>query len=375
MTGIFTPRAFVDRKKIPWPLILSALLLSLIGVYFIRSAHSLGLAAKQGQFLLLAVFAMVFVSFLDLQWLASYSFYFYALGLLSLVMLPIFGVRINNAVRWYDLVKFRVQPSEFVKLALVLMLAEYFRFNKELHKPGQMMMPFAMTVAPMMFIVRQPDLGTSLLFLPVFFGMAFIAGARVKHLVLILTCLVLLAVSVWFIPGLLKPYQRQRVEAYLHPDRYVRSPAGYNSRQAVIAITTGGLRGRGWGQGVLNRLRRIPERHTDFIFPVIAEEWGFIRTVGLILLYGILLLSIYHVASSARDPYGRLVASGVMVLLATQGCLHMAISLRLAPITGLTLPLISYGGSSLLSTFLALGLVVNVAMNKPIIFASQELKE
>jgi rod shape determining protein RodA len=159
----------------------------------------------------------------------------------------------------------------------------------------------------------------------------------------------------------LRDYQRRRVLAFIDPSSDPDSVAAYNAEQAVMAIRSGGLHGQGWGRGVLNRLGRVPERYADFIFPVIAEEWGFWRTALVMAGYWIFTCLIAWVAWTARDPMGRLLASGVLTLFVVQSFLHMAISLRLAPITGLTLPLVSYGGSSLLSTYAGLGLVASVA--------------
>lgn len=370
---MFTPQTLVDYKHFPKVLFVTNLLLAVIGIYFVTSAISFSLAKRQALYLIAGLVVMAVAARLDLQLLAGYSFYFYCLGLLSLLLLPVLGIRINNAVRWYDLRVFRVQPSEFVKLALVLVLAEHLRYNRNLHRLHELAVLLALTIIPMMLIVIEPDLGTSLLFLPLFFGMAFLAGARARHLGIIFLVLAALGVAGWFTPGVLKEYQKKRILAFLDSEKYSQTAAGYNGRQAVLAITAGGMDGSGWGKGALNK--RIPERHTDFIFPVIAEEWGFVRTTAFILLYLTMLTCICLVAMRARDPFGRLLVTGIFILLSTQACLHIAISLRLAPITGLTLPLISYGGSSLVATLTALGLVINVATNKPFVFASEELRQ
>ena len=178
----------------------------------------------------------------------------------------------------------------------------------------------------------------------------------------------MLAVGVWFSPIGLKDYQRERVLAFLEPAWYVgttevETPAAYNSRQAMSAIMSGGVEGQGWGQGVLDCLKRVPERHTDFIFPVIAEEWGFMRTAPFVCLYLVLTVALGLLAAREEAPFGRLIIGGVMVLFAFQSLLHMAIALRLTPITGLTLPLVSYGGSSLVSTFAGVGLAASVRMH------------
>jgi rod shape determining protein RodA len=194
--------------------------------------------------------------------------------------------------------------------------------------------------------------------------MTFLAGARFRNLVLIVLVGVVVLVGAWVTPGVgLKEYQKERVRCFVDPERNPDSPAAYNARQAMQAIMSGGREGRGWGQGILNLLRRVPERHTDFIFPVVAEEWGFVRTAPLVCLYLAIATMLTILAASEKDPFGRLIVGGVMTLFTFQSLVHMAISLGLAPITGLTLPLVSYGGSSLVSTFAGLGLVASVRMH------------
>jgi len=178
----------------------------------------------------------------------------------------------------------------------------------------------------------------------------------VRNLALLVFGGLALAVCAWITPGALKDYQKERLISFIDPERNPNSSASYNARQATLAVTGGGPTGQGWGQGMLNRLRRVPERHTDFIFPVVAEEWGFFRSAAVILLYLLLFVT-------TDELFGRLVAGGVFTIFAFQSLLHVAISLRLAPITGLTLPLISYGGSSLVSTLGGLGLMASVAMH------------
>ncbi|MFW6456987.1 MAG: FtsW/RodA/SpoVE family cell cycle protein, partial [Planctomycetota bacterium] len=218
------------------------------------------------------------------------------------------------------------------------------------------------------FVVQQPDLGTSLLFLPLFFGMAFAAGAPVKNLALLVVIGLAFALAAWWTPGLIRDYQRQRLISFVHPEVAPHSAASYNARQATLAVAGGGLTGQGWGSGLLNQLERIPERHTDFIFPVMAEEWGFIRTAIIVMFYLLVMFLIARQAWLTPDPYGKVVVTGIFIMFGFQSILHMAISLRLSPITGLTLPLMSYGGSSLISTLTALGLVSSVSIRRHHIF-------
>jgi rod shape determining protein RodA len=199
-----------------------------------------------------------------------------------------------------------------------------------------------------------------MLFLPVFFGVAFLAGVPFRNLALVAAAGCVLLVGAWLTPGVLHDYQKRRLTAFINPGANPHSAAAYNARQATLAVAGGGWTGQGWGEGVLNRMRRIPERHTDFIFPVIAEEWGFVRSTAFIAFYLLLLGLIARIAWDTHGQFGRLLVGGILTLLAVQGLLHLAISLRLAPITGLTLPFISYGGSSLVVSMAGLGLVAGV---------------
>lgn len=357
-----------EFRKLPWVLLCSAVLLALLGALFITSAESFAFARKHLVFLAIAVVIFFCAALVDYRHLAAFSVWLYAGGLGALALLPFLGITINNARRWYSLGPINVQPSEPMKYVMVLALATYFTYRERLDRLRDLAVPLILTLVPMFFIVRQPDLGTSLLFLPAFFGIAFLARVPLRNLAILAVAGASLFTAAWFTPGALKDYQKQRLISFIDPEAAPHSAASYNARQATLAITGGGLTGQGWGSGLLNQLERIPERHTDFIFPVVAEEWGFVRTVPVMVFYLLVMLLIAREAWSTPDRFGRLVAGGVLMVFGVQTLLHMAISLRLAPITGLTLPLMSYGGSSLVSTFAGFGLVASVAMRKTLIF-------
>jgi rod shape determining protein RodA len=322
--------------------------------------------------MLIGVAAFFCVALFDYRNLASLSVPLYIAGMLALALLPLLGVSSHRAKRWYDLGPFNAQPSEPMKYVIVLIVATYFTCRRRIDRLRDLAVPLALTGAPMLLIIRQPDLGSAMLLLPSFFVIAFVAGVPLRNLIVLVLAGALLAVAAWFTPGALTDYQKGRLIGFVDPDRDPNSPASFNAARATLAVTGGGATGQGWGQGRLNRLRRIPERHTDFIFPVIAEEWGFFRTSGMVALYILIMVFLARIASRTHDRFGRMVSVGVLSVFAFQSLLHMAISLRLAPITGLTLPLVSYGGSSLVSTFGGLGLISSVAARRPGRFALTE---
>lgn len=348
-------------------MLLLALGLVAVGALFITSAHSYALARKQVIYAGLGLLVFVVAAFFNYRHLANLSVFLYIIGLASLALLPVFGTG-PGAQRWYDFGAFNVQPSEPMKLAAVLALADYLSWRKQPAFVDGVLPALAIAAVPACLIAIQPDLGTAMLFAPLFVVVVFLAGVRLRHLLLLAMAGIVLACGAWFTPGVLEDYQKKRIKGFLYPESMPRSSAVYNAREATLAISSGGWYGRGWGEGRLSQLGRIPESHTDFIFAVVAEEWGFVGSAAVIAGFLVLMGSLCRVTAMARDRFGRLLSGGITALLATQILLHLAIALRLAPITGLTLPLVSYGGSSMVTTFAGLGLVANVAMRKSIVF-------
>jgi rod shape determining protein RodA len=370
----------VAPRRLPWHLPLLALGLVAVGSAFITSAHSAALAHRHLVFAAMGCVGFAAISLLDYRRVAGSSLPLYLAGVALLAALPVLGVSVNDARRSYDLGPFHVQPSEPMKYLLVLALADYFALPRRLDRLRDLAAPLALTAVPAGLIVIQPDLGSGLVLVSLFFLVSFLAGVPVRNLLILVVAGAALFAVAWFgqdmglPPALrLKRYQKQRVMSFVDPDSAPESMASYNARQAMVAVSAGGLRGQGWGQGVLNLLGRVPERHTDFIFPVIAEEWGFYRTALVVLLYMLIIGLLARLARGTPEPFGRLIVGGVLCLFAVQAMLHVAISLRLAPITGLTLPLVSYGGSSLVSTFAGFGLVASVRMHPTFVFRDEGL--
>jgi len=360
--------------RMPWHLLAAALVLSAIGAAFIWSAHSAALAKKHSLFTAIGCAAFLLVALFDYRHFRSLALPLYAVGLLAVAALFPFGITVNYSRRWFDLGVLTVQPSEPMRYLLVIALADYFRLRQRRDRLRDLAAPLVLTFIPAALIALEPDFSAAVLLVPVFVATAFLAGVPVRNLALLVLVGCLLLTAAWFTPGVLRDYQRSRVLGFINPAADPQSLSAYNAEQATMAISGGGLAGQGWGQGVLTQLGRIPEQYADFIFPVIAEEWGFVRTAPIVCLYLLVMVFLAQAARGTQDPFGRLLVGGVLTVFALQSFLHMAVSLRLAPVTGLTLPLVSYGGSSLVSTYAGFGLVASVQMHREVEFSAEALR-
>ena len=246
-----------------------------------------------------------------------------------------------------------------MKLALVVMLAQLVgETDESLQRLKGWILPGILTLIPFLLVLKQPDLGTALTFLPVFVVIIFVAGAQLKHFLLsAFLALVSLPLAWTYV---LQKYQKERITSFLDPTAQAAKGA-YQQLQSIIGIGSGGFWGRGYEQGTQGRLGFCPERHTDFIFSVVGEEFGFIGAAALLLVYGLLLTLLIRLAIRVQDRQGRLIVVGVATVFAMQVVVNAAMNTGCGPITGLTLPMMSYGGSSMLSSALALGLVASVA--------------
>jgi len=358
--------------------------LSALGIAFIHSATSAGsegvaamsparmlspLAWRQAQWLLVSLAAFTVVVALDYSLWRRWSYVLYALTLIALIVLLERGTTRGGSQRWFRVGPFTVQPSEFMKVAVILALARYLMFRKNYRRLAGLAYPFLFALAPMLLILKQPDLGTSLVFLPVLFAMLYVAGARPKHLGAVVAAGFACAPLVWF--GYMSARQKARVTAFLNP-RADPSGDGYQLIESLIAIGTGGLTGKGYMQGSQNLLRKVPAGHTDFIFAAVCEEWGFIGGALVIGLYVVLFYSMCRMAARTREPFGRLVVVGSATMLAFQAVVNVGMTVRLCPITGITLPFVSYGGSSLLTCFVVSGLVFGIGLRPKIVMAPSD---
>ncbi len=327
----------------------------------------------------------------DYHKLSGYAqtFYWATILLLILVLIPGVGEVRFGARRWFDLGITLIQPSEFAKLAFIFALADFLtRPNEEMLMPGVFFKAIGMTALPFLLILKQPDLGSSLVFFPIGTAMMFVAGVRLRFLIKFLSIFSVLAVFVvlnalyapneWRIP--LNEYQRHRLLVYFNKDfasadaspaerrqaQKLQRSRTHNIRQAEISVGSGGLLGKGWGQGPQTRLGYLPKgvAHNDFIFSVISEETGFLGSMAVLSLYAILLFKGMQIADQARDRLGKLLAVGVVAMIFCHVFVNIGMHLRLMPVTGIPLPLLSYGGSSVLSSLMAIAVLQNVKTHR-----------
>ncbi|WP_243089682.1 rod shape-determining protein RodA [Thermus neutrinimicus] len=340
-----------------WGLILLALAISVLGLFNLRSAApDPGLLNRQLVAFLLGLLLAVGVQFLSRRTVFALAYPLYALSLLLLVAVLAFGREINGAKAWFVLGPLQFQPLELAKLGLILALARLLE-AREVRRVWDYLLPGFLTAPVVLLLLLQPDLGGGLVVLFGVFSVLFVRGLPWKHLVVGFLALALLVPTVVW-PNL-KPYQRERVLIVLDP---YRDPLGQGFQviQSTIAIGSGGLFGKGYGQGTQTQLGFVPFRHTDFVFAVFAEEWGFVGAVALIGLYALLLARLLGMALECPRPSDRLFLAGVGGMLGFQVLVNLGVALGVMPVTGLTLPLFSYGGSSLMATLFSLGLALLV---------------
>ena len=360
---------------------------------------------KQVQFAVVGVLAFVAINFVNYRRLGAVSYWIYGGVLVMLAVLLLdkvvdigFVPVINGTRRWIKIHPAlpRIQPSEICKISYVLALAWYLRYRSNYRKFSGLVGPFILTVLPMGLILFEPDLGTVMLMMPVFLTMLFVAGAKIKHLGIIVLLALLVSPVLWH---KMRPYQRTRISSVLLQSEWVRqkvkqSPAlaeilvgkkkfnesqwqrdeGFHLIRSKYAIASGGLGGYGFRQGPFVKYNFLPARHNDFIFAVIAHQWGFWGCLGVFVLYAIIIGCGLDIAAHNTDPFGKLLAIGIVAMIAVEVVVNVSMALGLMPITGLTLPFLSYGGSSLLVSMVSIGLLNNIGRCRPFSVAGKSFQ-
>jgi len=360
-------RRTISFRDFDWLLLAVVLLLCIISILEIYSAtlHTkfVGFHTKQMFWVLGGLGAMFILSCINYHRLIGWIHWLYLFCLVSLAGVLVAGQRVMGARRWIRLPGgIHFQPSEWVKLILIIAVARYFAnlARRELSW-GDVAKAGLMVGIPMLLVLKQPDLGTSLTYFPVLLMGLFLGGLYWKKALILTVGALVLVVPVWY--KVLKPYQKQRLTSFLNPDTDPRG-SGYQVKQSLIAVGDGGLLGRGATKGTQTQGDFLPIPYTDFIFAAFSEEHGFVGAVFVLLLYFFVLMRLIQNAQTAADLSGTFLVMGVVAVISFQIAVNVGMVIGLMPVTGIPLPLMSYGGSSVLFTFLALGIVMNVRMNR-----------
>lgn len=361
---------FSSYRDFDWTLFLFVMLMSVVSVTEIYSAtlHTKfhGFHTKQMEFLAIGIPLMFLISMIDYHRLVELANWAYGVSIVSLLAVLLVGRKVLGARRWIGLPGgIHFQPSEWVKLVLILASARYFwgLSNKPELDWKDIGKAFAMIGFPMLMVLKQPDLGTALTYSPVLLIGLFLGGIRGKQALILLLTFAVLGLGVWKSGKVLKPYQKARLTSFLHPEDDPRGK-GYQVQQSLIAVGSGGVWGKGATKGTQTQGDFLPIPYTDFIFAALCEEHGFVGAALVLILYFLILMRLVQNAQTAKDAPGTLLVMGVAGVMLFQIAVNVGMVVGMMPVTGIPLPLLSYGGSSVLFTFLALGIVMNVRMSR-----------
>jgi cell division protein FtsW (lipid II flippase) len=386
-----------------WPVLVACAVLTALGCLSIWADSHVD-AEKQLVFVFVGLVAMAVFQAFDYRIIGRFAPGFYLLSLL-LIFYTVLGTKVNvpfarpikGQCNWINFGSFSIQPAELMKVAFVLMLARYLRFRQNYRTLYGLLPPFALALIPLALILKQPDLGTALVFIPALFVMLFIAGAKLSHLFAIVVLGLVAGSALWMcgpapgpdtgpneatgpglpvlkhFPAFVKKYQRDRVYAVFSSD-----PGGalqainYQTDRALTALGSGGPTGKGAGNIPVGR--NVPERHNDMVFALVGEQFGFVGSFIVLAAYIVLFTAGVEIAAATREPFGRLIAVGIIATMAGQTFINLMVVLRLMPVTGITLPFVCSGGTSLLASFISAGLLLNIGQNRPIVMARESFE-
>jgi rod shape determining protein RodA len=362
----------IDRRLVEyfdWWMLALTVLIAVMGLISLYSAVHAGgnttqtaLFTKQliwygaGALLMIAAFLFNYKSY------ERWGFILYLACVILLVAVLVFGKYVGGSKRWLALGPFSLQPSELVKLGVIVVLAKYYARVSTTNGVNfkELLSPFVFTAVPFILIVRQPDLGTAMVVALIAMSITLYVKIERRTLICLVAGAAMAIPLVWLT---LKGYQKQRILTFLNPDRDPLG-SGYHIIQSKIAVGSGMLVGKGFLKGTQNALDFLPEQHTDFIFTVLAEEWGFIGAILLLLAFLLFITWGFRIAQRSRDAFGKILAVGVTCMIAWQVFINIGMVMGLMPVVGVTLPFISYGGSSIISMMLGVGLMLNVSMRQ-----------
>ncbi len=378
-------RRFLSFRDFDWTLLAMVLLLCAVSVFEIYSAtlHTkyaatpgffndqkvwipghMGFHTKQLFYIAAGLAAMFILAKIDYHRLLDWVSWAYGLCLVALAAVLAVGVPVLHARRWIRIGPMHFQPSEWVKLVLILAVARYFANlgGRRLTWPD-IFKAFALVAVPMLLVLKQPDLGTALTYAPILVIGLFLGGINLRQSLVLLVAGTVLVAGVWSSGKMLKPYQKARLTSFINPDSDPKG-TGYQLRQSLIAVGSGGVWGKGLAKGTQTQGDFLPIPHADFIFAAFGEEHGFVGALLVLLLYFFILMRLIQNAQTAADLSGSLIIMGVVAVLTFQIAVNVGMVIGFMPVTGIPLPLMSYGGSSVLFSFLSLGVAMNVRMRR-----------
>lgn len=352
-------------KGIDWMLLLFALPICIAGLVTMKSyVGNSPLFDRQIAWIGLSLIMFFIFAIIDVGMLKKTKVlvFLFLATMVLLALILVLGHKTNGAQSWFGVGGFGIQPSDFLKLVLILVLAKYFsRRHIAIGQVKHLLISGMYALLPLFLIFMQPDFGTAMIIGLIWLGMAIVAGIRKRHLALLFGAAVVAFFILWSF--VFAPYQKARVMTFINPMTDIHG-AGYNAHQAVIAVGSGGAFGKGLGYGTQSRLRFLPEYQTDFIFAAFAEEWGFVGSLILLILFGLLLARIMSLALFGASNFEMLFAAGVMIFFISHIMINVGMNMGVLPVTGITLPFMSYGGSHLLTEFAILGILSSMRRNR-----------
>jgi rod shape determining protein RodA len=352
-------------RQFDWYLFIAVMLLSISGILVIYSTGissdtSVFLAQRQLLFFGAGLLALTVISVINYDRFRGFSIVFYVLGIGALIAVLVFGTLVRGSRSWFDVGQFRIQPSEFMKIILILALAAYFaRYSKEMYRIKHVIISGVLMIVPTALVLLQPDFGSAIILVGIWAGMVVMSGINKYHIGFIVFLFLVASVLGWTF--FLEEYQQSRIVTFLHPEADPLDQ-GYNVIQSMIAVGSGGPIGRGLGHGSQSQLNFLPEQHTDFIFAVVAEELGFVGAFSLIFILFFVLYRTMRAGQESRNNFGFFLCIGVLMMFLSQIVINVGMNIGLMPVTGIPLPLLSYGGSSMVTSLIALGLVESVVV-------------
>jgi rod shape determining protein RodA len=364
-----TPFFGMPKETFDWTLFLTASALAVIGVINLYSATSVARAAlseiyvQQVYWLVLGGILSAVVAVIDYRHYERLGYLLYGIGIIFLILVFILGKDIRGSSRWIAIGSFGFQPSEFMKLFLIIALAKYLHDDPrtEPRTAKDLVAPTVIAAIPTILILKQPDLGTALIHLLIFVTICLLTRIRWQTIASIIVGAAVFLPIAWMY--VMKDYQKQRILVFLNPEANILG-SGWHAHHARVAIGAGGFAGQGFMQGTQNQFLFLPDQHSDFPFAVFAEDWGFLGCCVLVLLYAFLVVWAVRIASTAKDRFGSVLSVGVGALIFWHALFNLGMVTGLLPVVGVTLPLFSAGGSSVLTIMMGIGLLMNVSMRR-----------